>query len=78
MTRFGELLSVLASARVDFILVGAVAAVAHGSPRATQDIDIVYSRELANLERLVQAIPLTHPTSGARRLDCLFGLMSQR
>jgi predicted nucleotidyltransferase len=56
MTRFDELLSALASRGVDFILVGGVAAVAHGSPRATRDIDIVYSRDPANLERLVQAI----------------------
>lgn len=56
MTRFDELLSVLASAGADFILVGGVVAVAHGSPRATRNIDIVYSREAANLGKLVHAI----------------------
>ncbi len=56
MTRFAELLGVLSKAKVDFILVGGVAAVAHGSPRATQDIDIVYGRKQDNLERLVQAL----------------------
>ena len=56
MTRFGELLGVLERAKVEFILVGGVAAAAHGSPRTTQDIDIVYSRKPDNLERLAQAL----------------------
>jgi hypothetical protein len=46
----------LAAARVDFILVGGVAATAHGSPRATQDVDIVYRRGDDNLAALSQII----------------------
>ena len=61
MTRFDELLGVLSRAKVDFILVGGVAATAHGSPRATQDIDVVYSRKPDNLERLVQALTQYNP-----------------
>jgi len=56
VTRFGELLRALASSGVDFILVGGVAAAAHGSARATQDIDVVYSRSDSNLQRLVDAL----------------------
>ena len=56
MTRFDELLAVLARANVDFILVGGVAAAAHGSPRTTQDIDIVYCRKPGNPDKLVQAL----------------------
>jgi hypothetical protein len=40
---------------VAFIVVGGAAAIAHGSARLTQDLDIVYDRCPANLERLVAA-----------------------
>ncbi len=56
MTRFGELLRALDAARVEFIVIGGVAAAAHGSPRGTQDLDIVYARGRSNLERLVHAL----------------------
>jgi predicted nucleotidyltransferase len=56
VTRFAELLRVLAANNVEFIIVGGVAAVAHGSPRSTQDVDVVYERSRANLEHLVQAL----------------------
>lgn len=61
MTRFGDLLRTLASGGVDFILVGGVAAAAHGSPRSTQDVDVVYCRERTNLEKLVAALSPYHP-----------------
>jgi predicted nucleotidyltransferase len=41
MTDFQSLLRSLVDASVEFILVGGVAAVVHGSARLTQDIDIV-------------------------------------
>jgi predicted nucleotidyltransferase len=56
MTDFERLLRTLADAEVDFILVGGVAAAAHGAARLTLDVDIVYSRSPANLERLVAAL----------------------
>ncbi len=56
MTDFEKLISVLAEARVDFIIVGGLAATAHGSARLTQDVDIVYSRASENLNRLVNAL----------------------
>lgn len=56
MTRFGELLRTLATAGVEFIVVGGVAAAAHGSPRSTQDVDVVYGRGRQNLQRLVEAL----------------------
>ena len=61
MTRFGDLLGTLASAGVDFVLVGGVAAVAHGSARSTQDLDIVYRRDPDNLQRVVNALGPHHP-----------------
>ncbi|MHB8903406.1 MAG: hypothetical protein ACYC6Y_31975, partial [Thermoguttaceae bacterium] len=44
MTDLRRLLNVLASAEIEFILVGGAAATAHGASRLTQDIDIVYRR----------------------------------
>ena len=61
MTRFGELLRILSAAGVDFIVVGGVAAAAHGSPRSTQDVDVVYSRSRANLQKLVEALTAHQP-----------------
>jgi hypothetical protein len=66
VTRFGELLKTLATAGVDFILIGGVAAAAHGSPRATQDIDVLYRRTPDNLMKLVAAVaPLNPALRGA-------------
>src|SRR5215510_5308565 len=56
MTDLRALLSVLATHRVAFILVGGVAATAHGSARLTQDVDVVYDRDPDNLTRLVAAL----------------------
>ena len=56
MTRFADLLRALGSSGVDFILVGGLAAAAHGSARSTQDVDVVYRRGTDNIERLVLAL----------------------
>ncbi len=51
-----RLLTTLADAGVAFILIGGVAARAHGSARFTQDVDVSYAREPQNLERLHAAL----------------------
>ena len=56
MTEFVPLLRALAHSKVQFILIGGVAATAHGSSRLTLDIDIVYSREKRNISLLVAAL----------------------
>lgn len=56
MTDLGGLLAALVDAGVEFIVVGGAAATAHGASRLTQDIDVVYSREPDNLERLAAAL----------------------
>lgn len=61
MTDFRGLLRLLTESGVEFILVGGVAAVAHGSARLTQDVDVVYSRRRQNLERLVAALSAHAP-----------------
>jgi hypothetical protein len=38
-----------------------VAAAVHGSARVTQDVDVVYARSPANLERVVAALTMHHP-----------------
>lgn len=61
MTDFQQLLQTLAAARVEYIVVGGVAAAAHGSARSTQDLDIVYRRSDENLEKLVAALSPLNP-----------------
>jgi hypothetical protein len=50
------ILDVLLENRVEFVLVGALAAVAQGAPVTTHDVDIVHSRTAENLERLMAAL----------------------
>ena len=61
MTDFKALLEALADAGVEFVLVGGLAAIAHGSARLTQDVDIVYARNEENLERLAGALAPLQP-----------------
>ncbi len=56
MTDFKLLLEALCQAKVEFIVVGGLAAAAHGSARLTQDIDIVYARNEGNLQRICKAL----------------------
>jgi hypothetical protein len=46
---------------VEFIIVGGAAATAHGSARLTLDLDVVYSRDNVNLERIVRALAPSQP-----------------
>jgi hypothetical protein len=61
MTDFAGLIRTLADARVDFILVGGVAATVHGSARLTRDVDVVYARTPENLRRLVEGLAAYAP-----------------
>lgn len=47
-----ELLRRLVAAGVDFVVIGGIAAVLHGSARLTRDLDIVFAPEQGNLEAL--------------------------
>ncbi len=68
MTDFVRLFGVLHNGRVEYIIVGGVAATVHGSSRLTQDIDICYSRTSANLQRIFRALrPLKPYPRGAPR-----------
>lgn len=61
MTQFGHLLALLSKSGVEFILIGGVAAWAHGSSRATVDLEVVYERSEANLKRIADALASIHP-----------------
>jgi len=61
MIEFDGLLAALSAHEVAFIVVGGAAAIAHGSVRLTQDLDIVYDRSAANLDRLVAALASYKP-----------------
>jgi len=61
VTGLERLLGALHENGVAFILVGGVAARAHGSARLTQDVDVAYARDGANLERLAIALRPLRP-----------------
>ena len=73
---FPKLIEVLCGARVDFVIIGGVAVVAHGYPRSTVDLDVCYARDRGNLERLVSAIAPLRPElrGGGPGLPFLFDL----
>lgn len=61
MTDFATLLGALTTERVSFVVVGGLAATAHGSARLTQDVDVVYARNAENLDALVRALAPFEP-----------------
>jgi predicted nucleotidyltransferase len=61
MNDFERILTSLRSADVAFVIVGGVAATVHGSARLTSDVDVVYERSRANIERLVRALTPLNP-----------------
>jgi predicted nucleotidyltransferase len=73
--RFYELLTSLVEGNVAFIVVGGVAAVLDGAPVSTFDLDVVYSLDETNINRLAAVLEelsavyidpggqMTHPTA---------------
>jgi hypothetical protein len=53
-------IDLLGSHRVQYVLIGGLAAITHGAPLVTQDIDICYARDRKNLERLADALRAVH------------------
>ena len=54
--RLGELFAALQNHHVDFVVIGGIAGVAHGSSYPSFDLDIAYARDDENLGRLVAAL----------------------
>lgn len=51
-----RILSTLVKRDVEFVVIGAIAAIAQGGPLITEDLDITPAREADNLERLATAL----------------------
>ena len=54
--RLHSMLRRLVEAGVDFVVVGGVAVIMHSTPRFTQDLDISYATDQANLDRLGEVL----------------------
>lgn len=80
MTDLGGLLGALADEGVEFIVIGGAAATAHGASRLTQDIDIVYARDVANLDKIVRALaPFSpYPRGAPAGLPFVFDVQTLR
>ncbi len=50
------LIEALSDAEVDFVLIGGLAGIAHGSAYPTYDVDVMYARDGENLERLATVL----------------------
>lgn len=51
-----QICAVLSEEGVEFVVLGGFAAIIHGSPLPTEDIDVIPSRSRDNLERLAKAL----------------------
>ena len=66
MTNLDLILGRMHRCGVEIVVIGGVAATAHGSARVTYDIDLLYSRSDENIARLVEALrPLAPYLRGA-------------
>ncbi len=66
---FVAILRQLKEAKVEFLVVGGLAAVLNGVPVDTLDVDLVHSCDLANIERLLPVLAA---------LDAIFRLQPER
>jgi len=69
-----SLLKELHRLEVEFVIIGGMAAVAHGSAYLTSDLDLCYSRKKQNLQRLAEALAPFHPRLRGAPLDLPFAL----
>lgn len=60
-TDYAALIGALDKGDVEFIIIGGIAANAHGSPRFTQDVDVVYARSDDNLTRIARVLKPLEP-----------------
>src|SRR5215471_15839129 len=74
MTNFKSLLQILHEAKVEFVVVGAYAAVLQGHAAVTQDLDVCYERSPANLKRLAAALQPYHPRLRGAPADLPFSM----
>lgn len=72
------LIQVLLGANVEFIVVGGAAAVLHGAPVTTQDLDIVHRRTAENVQRLSDVLASLDAVFRGRELRPSIELLSGR
>lgn len=66
LNNFERILAALSDAEVELVIIGGVAASAHGSAHLTRDLDVCYQRTMENVRRLVAALtPLAPRLRGA-------------
>lgn len=58
--RTTTILATLVTRGVDFVVIGGMAAVLHGSPRMTQDVDVCFAGDDGNLQALGRALADLH------------------
>ena len=75
--RVEDLLKELHRLEVDFVIIGGMAAVAHGSAYLTLDLDLCYSRKAENLTKLADALAPFHPILRGAPSDLPFNLDSR-
>lgn len=51
-----SMLRALSDTGVDFVIIGGIAMIVHGSDRLTRDLDLIFAPDSANLERLGRAL----------------------
>ena len=61
-------LRLLAEHKIDCIVIGGIAARAHGSSHETSDLDVCYARDPENLNRLAVALQSVHATLEYKKL----------
>jgi predicted nucleotidyltransferase len=66
---FSEILKALKEREVEFIVVGGLAAILGGAPINSFDVDVVHSRDAANIERLLAVL---------ESLDAIFRIQPDR
>jgi hypothetical protein len=59
--QFERAVQALCDADAEFVVIGGLSAILHGSARTTLDLDVCYSRSTANLRCLVGALAPFHP-----------------
>ena len=60
-TDFESVFQTMLAAKIEFIIIGGIAANLLGSPRYTLDVDIIYLRTTENMQRIVEWLTPFHP-----------------
>lgn len=77
------MLRILAAHEVQYVVIGGFAAVAHGAPHVTFDVDVVPSRAQESLERLARALAdmdariRTEGVDGGLAFDCSAAMLGR-